>query len=117
MRQWKIFLAAIGMATIIACPALAAQNAKQRQEMTDIKSNCKDKWHTDYEMQDYCVRKQVQALNDVVHIMNGHLSQDEKEMLANCSVKWKQAAGADWEMTRYCYRKQHAAYERLNASN
>lgn len=70
------------------------------QKMT-ITSFCRNKWATDYEMTEYCIKNQTEALQ-ILQRYSG-------EILYNCSEKW----GDDFEMTEYCTKNQTEAKNRL----
>lgn len=103
------------MRALLACvPVLMATAAwAENDALAYIKANCKDKWPSDYSMQEYCIGKQVDAINAVSDIHKSGLNEDEKDMLQRCMLKWSKPRGADWPMVQYCYKKQHDSYIRL----
>ncbi|UVK44404.1 hypothetical protein BPNPMPFG_006321 [Mesorhizobium sp. AR07] len=100
----RLFLAALLF--IGAYPALANDQA---DALSDIEANCKAEWATDDSMQEYCIGRQIDAIDAVAKIHKSSLSVAEKDMLNQCLSQWTK----DWSMVNYCYTKQHDAYVRL----
>jgi len=71
-----------------------------------IRSNCIQKWGTDYEMIEYCIKNQTSASSKVKRIPNNSIK-------SSCSSKW----GEDYEMVEYCYKNQSGAKSRLGMSS
>ncbi len=76
------------------------QHSGMRPEII-IQSNCKNEWKDDYQMIEYCIKKQTAALK-VVSGMRGPI-------LEKCRSEWLN----DYQMIEYCTNKQTAAKARL----
>ena len=70
----------------------------------DIRELCREKWRTDFEMQDYCMKQQEEARDQVK-------SRNIDDAIAHfCAGRWS----GDWEMFAYCVKKQSEAKARLD---
>ncbi|MFA7050395.1 MAG: hypothetical protein WC164_04795 [Patescibacteria group bacterium] len=74
-----------------------------QQTTPGIKSSCQNKWGTDYEMVEYCIKKQTEAWNN----LRGWSGPIKNE----CSGKW----GTDYEMVEYCIKKQTEAKNNIDS--
>ena len=103
----------VALLLFAASPALADDRA---DALADIKANCKAEWPGNYSMQEYCIEKQVKAINAMSRIYKSALNDEEKGILDKCLTDWTKERGAIWAMVEYCYQKQHQSYVRLKGN-
>lgn len=100
------------IATVLATASAAFADA---DTMAGIKADCLGEWEGNYRMQEFCINQQLTSFNVLVRINNSGLNNEEKAILATCLGEWESANGSNWRMVKYCYEKQHEAYERLKS--
>lgn len=66
-----------------------------------IRTDCQNKWKTDYQMVEHCIKTQTEALE--------HLSQYSGAILETCTYKWDH----DYQMIEHCTKEQTAAKKRI----
>ena len=106
-----IAAAALAVAASIPAPAMAGDT------MDGIRSDCLREWPGDYSMQEFCIRKQTDALNAMIIDAGGSfdkLSAIEKDIFGKCAIDWTTPGGYDWAMVKFCSDKQRASYVALN---
>ncbi|MDX0230265.1 hypothetical protein GOC14_06850 [Sinorhizobium meliloti] len=127
-------LLAAAFAVTLATPVLAEGNYWEevdrlsggkaiidRQAKTDAlaesnpeRAMCQARWPDDFDMQVYCIEKQIKAGSALTPIINNP-TPVQKQALDMCGARWRNDYGGfDWDMVKYCYEKQMTAYERLN---
>lgn len=83
-------------------PAPQQQYSTPKATRGVIESDCKKKWGTNYEMVEYCIKNQRQAVNN--------LSRHSGPILQECGRKW----GTNYEMVEYCTKNQQQAQRNLS---
>lgn len=73
-----------------------------------IRYKCKASWPSDFEMQEYCEQKQLDAL-ELWEIVQASKSDVIAKIAEKCNRDWPD----DFEMKFYCYEKQMEARDRL----
>jgi hypothetical protein len=81
--------------------------------LSEIRSNCASEWQGDYSMQEYCIKRQLEALQSIKPILDNP-SPIEREIFGKCADEWRKTIGFDYQMIKYCFDKQLNAYRRLN---
>lgn len=82
---------------------VAGGNMKgQASSTTSIKSYCEQKWKGDYEMLEFCIKEQSNAL--------GNISRLKGPILDKCKAKWND----DYEMVEYCTNQQTEAFNNVS---
>lgn len=75
-----------------------------------IKEQCKDKWGSDFSMQEYCINKEREAAEHVDKIRNNNSTgTTESDILESCVGEWP----SEYSMMEYCYEKQYTSYKNL----
>lgn len=90
---------------VIALAVLAAPDDVAK----GIRERCAREWPSDYEMQEYCIGQQSEAVAALRPVVASP-DRIDKEILRHCGSEW----GDDWQMLAYCYGEQRAAYDRLH---
>ena len=93
-------LSALQFSSAVALLATSLVYAQPAE--ASIKSRCIKKWDTDYDMIEYCIKKQSSALSSMRRIPSNSIKR-------SCQSKW----GKDFDMVNYCYKKQAGAKKRL----
>ena len=70
-----------------------------------IRNNCFKKWKTEYDMVEYCIEQQNEALAKLKRIPNSGIK-------SRCSSKW----GQEYDMVVYCIEQQTGAANRLGVT-
>lgn len=94
----------IGMPTLLLGIFLALLITPPEAK-ANIRNNCFQKWKTDYEMVEYCIEQQNEALSKLRRIPNSGIK-------SRCTNKW----GQDYEMVVYCIEEQSGAAGRLGVT-
>lgn len=105
---------ALILACLLAFPAMASTAESSDNETEEkLRSLCKDKWSTDYEMQKYCIDNQIEAVRGVKMIWDQYdEGAEERAIINRCMNKWTDNNDRpDWEMVEYCTNNQIEAYE------
>ena len=71
----------------------------------NIRNNCFQKWKNNYEMVEYCIKEQTEALS----VLRRSPSTPIKN---RCMGKWKE----NYEMVNYCIKEQSGAARRLGVT-
>ena len=71
----------------------------------NIRNNCFKKWKTEYDMVEYCIDQQNQALAKLKRIPNSGIK-------SRCSSKW----GQEYDMVVYCIEQQAGSANRLGVT-
>lgn len=72
-----------------------------------VLANCKRDWPADYSMQEYCVRRQVRAMDEVEPYLDR--AQNDKavgEVFDRCATQWADGDTFDFAMVVYCLKRQ-----------
>jgi hypothetical protein len=103
-RKTKILLlkARAALAEIEQSHSIEVSGSRTEPDM-DIAEACRNKWHNDYEMQDYCRKQQEEARSWAKH------ASIDNDIAVHCTSEWP----ANWEMFAYCVKQQNAAKQRL----
>ena len=64
-------------------------------------------------MQEYCIKNQLKAFNQLVDINRSLKLDEEKAILSQCLAEWPKPRGADWTMVHYCFQQQYGSFRRL----
>lgn len=75
-----------------------------------IMEYCKEKWQDNYSMQEYCVKKERQAKDDVDQWYRDNMDID---LLNRCTDKWTKDSEPVHSMIIYCLEKEQKAKEWL----
>ena len=102
-------------AAVVAVP-LALASAEESQALQEIRANCAAEWADDFAMQDYCIKRQVEAYASIRDdfIPLGRENEAIQGILERCFNEWRgKVAGFDFAMVHYCTQRQVEAYNRL----
>ena len=96
-----------------------------------VKEYCANQWPTDFEMQEYCIKQQYEAVFEIKifakrfgfwgdNTLDGTAVQQAMSkknpwtiMIAKCFTDWDTDAGIDYEMVAYCPRQQEKSYHAI----
>lgn len=77
-------------------------------------SKCREEWASDYRMQDYCVRQQSEAAQQLATGAPADIDADAFRVIrGKCSEEWPR----DFKMRAYCERQQYEGFRSLNTSS
>ena len=100
-QGWKYFVECLQKQQVAKA---AAQGDALNFPKVNIGQFCQRKWPTDWEMQDYCVRKQEDARDSAKSLFLNDVS-----IAQHCVGEWP----VDWEMYKYCLTQQIASKNKL----
>lgn len=72
----------------------------------DIRSKCFQKWNTDYQMVEYCIKEQTEASSKLQRTPSSPIQ-------SKCISKW----GQDYQMVNYCIEQQSGSANRLGVAS
>jgi hypothetical protein len=75
----------------------------------EVKDMCERQWPGDYQMQEYCIRKQGEAYYILQSTPQDVSFSIFEGIRAGCKREW----GGDYQMREYCERKQVEAYRAI----
>ena len=80
----------------------------------DILPWCERQHPGDYELIEYCLGNQTQAMQNVTTLID-QASENApiRGIHQRCEQQYRGDQGTDWELVHYCLENQAAAYERL----
>lgn len=77
---------------------IATHKTTNRNFPDDIRQRCANKWGSNYEMVNHCIKQQTQALSSVKR-------RPDNEIMDRCVNKW----GTNYEMVEHCLKQQSQA--------
>ena len=91
------------------------------EQVTKVKQRCADKWDSNYRMQKYCRKRQVEGFTWVNTFIIKHKLGTKPyptktvpfKVMTRCWAKWTDRYGQDWPMVAYCVKRDMAAYRSL----
>ena len=89
----------------LALAALLAFSIYPLEAKANIKNNCFQKWKTEYDMVEFCIGQQTEALARLRRIPNSGIK-------SRCSSKW----GQEYDMVVFCIEQQSGAASRLRVT-
>lgn len=82
----------------------------------NIEVFCARKWHDNFDLQVFCVKKQSEAYRSVGGLQ-GYFDEgsEEQNIIESCVNKWSDPIdGTNWQMAEHCSQKEVAAYRASN---
>lgn len=102
------------MFSLLVLVFLFAPTAILADTETDIKNHCREKWGTDYQMQNYCGKEMNEGLREITAKVAQYGKKGEENRIINkCWSKWY----PQLDMVNYCAGNQITAFKTTKAGN
>lgn len=110
----------------VTAPAFAQPSDHGLEEA--METRCQNEWPSDYRMQEYCLERQKDGLEEFRKLSHDNRAPAETrdEIGAQCLYEWStgnaeaasnldfESLDIDWSMAAYCYDNQLSSYDRLH---
>lgn len=120
--EWGVDEDIIRNATLFSLdkPKRSSQKNKARGDnafVSGIRSYCKNKWSTNYRQQEYCIKKEKEAMYQLGQQSKKYQNIAPKnDIVLRCMDKWKGNGeyNYNYRQTVYCIKNEIEAYDRIN---